>query len=488
MKDKKFFIIYTNFKYLISIFLVLLNLINISFCSECTRGDSITDTKKCFNDVLTFNNLKYRAGHFVTYKNGDMIVEFSDDGGDDDGFSRIFYGLKKDGRYYFPNNSPTWEIKYIGKIDAARGRYESLNLLVVTENDLDRNNEFLFSTSSYDSLTELHIIENGTYIYDKTENFFGKKIFSFQYSMVEVKHMDKIFYFAGFTCGSGDLGGDRIRIKKFGFKSFSLIDYNNYNNKIITIDYNHNNRIINLFALNNLEILVLTYIKNDNNLYFKFYNYDLVEKGSEIYIETLTITDGDGLFFKSVELPENRRVIAFFKHGQGDGIYLRIYQFFKNGENPYTNSPSLNIKTSFNYWYSSKVTFSDIYKIRDDRLALATVTTETSNYNELVLILYDLYNDYKNAKLRYYIYNIEKIKITKELSLYSFNNYLMLSITGGYYFADLLIFGYANGTDSVINISPYLLDSYDYVDDSPLNLFSQLYSNISIDNNVFFFV
>ena len=119
MKDKKFFIIYINYKYLISIFLVLINVINISFCSECTRGDSITDTKKCFNDVLTFNNFKYRAGHFVTYKNGDMIVEFSDDGGDDDGFSRIFYGLKKDGRYYFPNNSPTWEIKYIGKIEAA---------------------------------------------------------------------------------------------------------------------------------------------------------------------------------------------------------------------------------------------------------------------------------------------------------------------------------------------------------------------------------
>ena len=61
-----------------------------------------------------------------------MIVEFSDDNGNSDGFSRIFYGLKKDGRYYFPNNSPTYEIDNIGNIGNARGRYESLNQLVVT--------------------------------------------------------------------------------------------------------------------------------------------------------------------------------------------------------------------------------------------------------------------------------------------------------------------------------------------------------------------
>ena len=28
----------------------------------------------------------------------------------------------------------------------------------------------------------------------------------------------------------------------------------------------------------------------------------------------------------------------------------------------------------------------------------------------------------------------------------------MLTMTGGYYFADLVIFGYANGTDSVIRV------------------------------------
>ena len=159
MKDKNILTFLNSLKFRL-IFLtlyILANMENFSYCSQCSKDNAITN-KACFNDVLTFNNKKYRAGHFVTYKNGDMIVEFSDDGGSTDGFSRIFYGLKKDGRYYFPNNSPTYEITNIGNIDDARGRYESLNLLVVSENDLKSGHELLLSPSSYDSVTELYII------------------------------------------------------------------------------------------------------------------------------------------------------------------------------------------------------------------------------------------------------------------------------------------------------------------------------------------
>ena len=79
--------------------IIMLNLINITFCSGCAKDTLITNVT-CFNDLLKFD--KYRAGHFVTYKNGDMIAEFSDDGdGDEYGFLRIFYGLKQNGRYLF---------------------------------------------------------------------------------------------------------------------------------------------------------------------------------------------------------------------------------------------------------------------------------------------------------------------------------------------------------------------------------------------------
>ena len=162
-------------------------IISSSYCSSCSSRDSIFDTD-CFNDVLKFDNKNYRAGHFVTYKNGDMIAEFSDDGTTStDGYARKFYGLKGNGRFFFADDSPMWEIENIGNIDGNHGRYESLNQIVVTKDDLTRENEFLFSTSSYGSLTELHMIHNKTYTFTSTESFVGEMIFFFFFSLVEVE-------------------------------------------------------------------------------------------------------------------------------------------------------------------------------------------------------------------------------------------------------------------------------------------------------------
>ena len=175
MKSRNIFFNPLQLKSFFFSLIILITTINLSFSTGCAQDVAITDTS-CFNDVLKFNSKHYRAGHFVTYKNGDLIVEFSNDGGDSK--ARIFYGLTKNGRYYFPNNSPTYEIENIGNIDGAIGRYESINNLVVTENDLTRENQFLFSTSSYGSLTELHIMENRTYTYARTKTFMDKQIFS----------------------------------------------------------------------------------------------------------------------------------------------------------------------------------------------------------------------------------------------------------------------------------------------------------------------
>ena len=62
----------------------------------------------------------------------------------------------------------------------------------------------------------------------------------------------------------------------------------------------------------------------------------------------------------------------------------------------------------------------------------------------------------------------------------------MLTMTGGYYIAYLIIFGYANGTDSIIDISPYLIDSQNY--DEDLNLIKEIHANITIDNNIFGYI
>ena len=100
--------------------------------------------------------------------------------------------------------------------------------------------------------------------------------------------------------------------------------------------------------------------------------------------------------------------------------------------------------------------------------------------------MYDFYNNYKNFKRRWYIFQFGGFTLTKELSLHSFNDYLVFTMALKDFFADLNIFGFANGTDAIIDISPYLIDSFNF--DQNLNLIQELYSNITIDNNIFGYV
>ena len=68
-----------HIKYTIQIIFLILAITPFSE-NSCLYQVSI-DEPGCFNALLKFSHKNYRAGHFVTYKHGDMIAEFSDDGG-----------------------------------------------------------------------------------------------------------------------------------------------------------------------------------------------------------------------------------------------------------------------------------------------------------------------------------------------------------------------------------------------------------------------
>ena len=190
--------------------------------------------------------------------------------------------------------------------------------------------------------------------------------------------------------------------------------------------------------------------------------------------------DRNGVFFKSVDLPGSRRAFALYDNGIADILYFKIYQFSQN-ENSYSSTETLSLGSSSyrEYRFLSYITFNDIYKINNNRIAVVSVSADKE---ELVLLMYDIYNDYKNIKMRWYFVNIKDIGLKKELSLYTYNDYLMFTITGSN-FADLIIFGYANGTDSIIDISPYFENSLNY--NSELNLIFEIFDNLTIDNNIF---
>ena len=107
-------------------------------CQNCEKDISIEDTN-CFNSITIINvpNKFYRAGHFALNKNGDMIIEYSYDK------YRLFYGLKKNGKYFFPNITKEIEIINTDGNSTKIQRYESINSFISLINDTNKEKEYL---------------------------------------------------------------------------------------------------------------------------------------------------------------------------------------------------------------------------------------------------------------------------------------------------------------------------------------------------------
>ena len=185
-----------NIPFFLSFFIILINLSNIN-CKTCKESTALSETD-CFNNIIEINinsERYYRAGHFATNKNGDLIIEYSSDGTNLPQDYRLFYALKENGRGFFNDNY--MKEKQLTKSGDYIGRYESRNIMIhLYEN---YSEEYVFSTSAYASVSELHDFENDKYLVADTDTFLGKRIFSYVYNIMEATEDGKTIYFIFYT-------------------------------------------------------------------------------------------------------------------------------------------------------------------------------------------------------------------------------------------------------------------------------------------------
>ena len=205
----------------IFIYFLFIFQINAISCQICKNVMNLTN-EDCFNHIIKFNHERWRAGHALINNNGDLIVEFSLDYQSD---SRLFYGLKKNGRNYF-RESVFKEIKETLCEDTCenKGRFESTNLLVSSYADSMKSKQYLFSMSSGNSLVELIDIENNLeYFAWSSTSFFNldKPIFSFKFSLFEIDNSNT--YITVFSESLGYRDGleiaNNITLQKFRIDS-----------------------------------------------------------------------------------------------------------------------------------------------------------------------------------------------------------------------------------------------------------------------------
>ena len=453
-------------------------------------SDKSLDNSDCFNNIIKFEDHKYRAGQFVTTKDGELIIEYSEDA--TDGRYRLFYRLTKEGRGYYEGDNPIKEIYIDNLIDTkdednnnikVAGRYEARNALIVLDGDTT-GKEYLLSTSTWYSLTELYDIESGDYFTWLTPDFWKigtKYIFSYHY--VILRQPNTYYYYLIYTQYLSLNNDGKAQSESYFIRKFKL----NFFNESIPYDEikyeenpeNENDRIVSAFIMESHEILVIFFLKEEGKLMLKIYDYNLDSSSSNDVLveETYDYQKGNGVFFKALNLDDEYIATIFYVN--------YIYEY-----NKYTHLKLFKYEgSSFTETFYKKMDYSrrngeiilnEFYKINSNRLIFATKD------DKLYIYLFDFFDSYTKIIVNVYECGLDNYGLTKDMSLYYFNNYIYFTATvenNPSTFSYLITFGYSNGEDSVIDISPYLSDSNNT--NVNLNIFDYCLHSSVIDNNIF---
>jgi len=418
--------------------------------------------------ILVFNSQQYRAGQFAFDSNGNMIIEYSKDK------YRLLYGLKKDGKNYFGEETPTKEIQ-IDNNGTIGYRYESRNIFVTINNDTTK--QYLLSIGASSSVAELHDLEEGQYKCKLASELLGDMIFSYAFSLLEIDNSNQKEYLIIYLSTDKD-----YIIKKLSFNDFSLSPSIAKDND--PYDINFANRLVCSCVLDNL--IAVFYINYNKYYAINLYNFDLdwLNKNNEIIIDQIIdFPEGYGIFSKCYHLKERKIILIYFKSQSSNSLKLKI----GNISLDYTFTDLLTKELNENNFKTLPL-FSDFIKIDEERFIFVGVSSNSSQLLSILLI--DLFNDYNNMKIRSYESNLNNLyEVYPELSANIFNNLFVFTSTvvspgSSDEFSIFMMFGYANGTDETIDLSEYFMDDHIYINNNK-NIVAELTKNIIIENNIF---
>ena len=165
-----------------------------NFCPN----DPPTINDNCFKKKLIFDHKEYQAHNFAINKKGDLVIEFTESNEYDFSSSRLFYGLTKEGRYFFSNEtSYTHECDIDINDEFIDYGYDDLSnsksLFVSIKSDPNKENQYLFNINHFNFMVELHNLtnDNNSYQVWNFNQFFELDEFDYsfpyEYSLFELK-------------------------------------------------------------------------------------------------------------------------------------------------------------------------------------------------------------------------------------------------------------------------------------------------------------
>ena len=455
---------------------------------ECEIDNPIVKTQFLSN-IIQIGVLNFRYLNYAFNLNGDLIILSSSIPASG---IRVFFGLKKNGRFFFNNENkeyPSYSIEVKGEVNEDQRKYEAETFFIQLSSDNNdiNNKEYLLSIAKWEAYTELFNLKEKTYKTKKTSDFFDYFIYCRVFSFFKLNgSTGKNYYIIGGIIKIDNLF--KFVIKKLSFSSEEL--YNGYTT------HNYHEILVSERKMSSCfeteKFLIICFLVDLNGNYIVIvYNQNLEYQSKNYIMNKSKGLYDEELFYKGIHFKGEIGIFAFYlSYSETNPIIC-----FKKFESSYAMSDYNNlvnlrlekITSSYNVMYN------DIMKLNNFTICFFSVNNEREKF---YIVLLKLYGDsYSYLVKRYYtvnIYELYNYKFYNDLRIFSYNNFT--SLISSYciegecnsdndpHNASLIIFSYANSTDYDFNLTNYLLNNNNF---NISDLCFTLENNIKIENNIF---
>ena len=415
----------------------------------------IFSNSNLLNHIIRLGDKNYRYNHISFTMKGDMII---DTGAFPVLKVRNFYGITKDGKEFFTDDSgnKNYHSSLYVEDDYGRIEGESYFFRITSNNSRYNGDERLIGISkSVNYKTEIYRFENNTNkisIIDlrNTSSLFGNITSDvFSINRYPSNYSEYIYYISYIV----------KEVEKYQLKTIKIL-YKEDLNSIYALNFSDvalldakAQRIISCFFTEK-KLYICFFINENNNLTIWAYEPNNNKQETSIILTSFK-SYGERSFSKGIYFRDEIGFYAYFKYNDTFPTFS-LYRFnedksitvYKNYSiiQPYTNVTFINYDM-----------LNDLIKFNNSTLCFVSASEEKTILNKIVFSLYDNDN-YMN--IRYFFIDIwaERIIIFGDLKLGLYNNYLVMAFShcanktcnndnnNNEHFSSLIYFGYANST------------------------------------------
>ena len=444
---------------------------------------------KVLNNIIRLGDNPFRYSHFNFNSDGDMII-------DTESYpvskERRFFGLKKNGQFYFTNSNNQLTPYYSLYVDHDKGRIEGESKFIKLKSSNNKFNgrELLCGISKNTGYyVEFYNLNYKIISKYETNEMFGNIISEFISFMELPNNTDNNYnYIISYLLQNETNYYLIIREMKFSFdnsKGYELIKEASFKSG--------ERRIVSCFFT--VKLKYICFYQNEKNILktLVFQDTNLSSyKTNSIYTPNSAISNNKQKFLKTIHLKEEIGVFVFYTEEKDNFPYISLYECNSNNELIIYNSFENIIIDKVNL--NNNFMLNDLIKLNENKICLISPSNDKLS---LYVVVFSLYDNYSKMNIRYYsiaMWNDYNQKIMDDIKISLYKNFLSIAYShcqldcnwySPTHNASLIIFNYPNSTDNSLDIIPELFNNNKNIE----NDFSfNFKGKIIIENNLFGFV